>query len=866
MGIDQSRIARGVAWLVTMGLCVSGMVPVHAAPAPANIATQTNVSFSGVVRDVTTGTPIAGASVKINAGSTLTGVNGAYMLTISTATTTFLAVVDAAGYLPISVTIKTGGATPPPLVHFDFVGHFGLQSFSTLTAVISGVVEDAETNKAVPDAAVTSSSKLALANQSGQYLLTTHAAAQIPLETSAMGYQWGPPFLLSQGSQGVVHGRLTVNFTGHWGLLAAFHSANGDALTPFPQAVPAATHSLIISGTAHEPVESTLAVTYPNGDAGFLPLSQQSDHFNGTLTVDHGPGIYHVEISLQSGFALFSLPIYVGVPYTPLLPPPAYAPDNPSIPTSQLEQEALVLINTMRHTYHRLLLQPDARLDSAAQAHSLDVVTHGYFETRPHIGTGGSTPATRISAAGVHNTGVEEDVAAGASVQDAFQSVIDSPAHRAHVVSTLYTSAGVGIVRQRDGRLLLTVDYARELGSPPTPTTVPALTTTVMTQETTPRSAQVLAVQATLGLTTTQKTPLFTEALQLLVPAGTISGGVSLHVATPPLDTVPGLIQGLGHANNVGVGLAFDLTAIDNLTGQHVRQFSFQHPLLLQFSYDPADIAGLDPSTLVVAYYDPATRTWRALPTTIDALHHVLTAATTHFTLFQIRATAHTAAQLTQARARLATLAVAGAPHVATLPRTSAGMITLASVPAGSQHVPLSLSITGTPQTRIRIVYTLPTGRQTQSLTLAARGYVTLLFTPTVPLTTAQPLLITVIATHGSVQQTTTYSRLLQPGAPPLRARLSESYLHATTPGPLLTVTTTRGAMVRVSIQQAGKPLAGLPPLQGTANAHGALTLSLPPLPAALVRSKVAVVLHVVVTAILAGQSSQQTLTLTVGP
>ncbi len=817
----------------------------------------TNIIFSGIVRDATTQTPIAGATVKIDDASTMADETGSYTLTVSTSSTSFNATVDAAGYLPISVTIMTGGTTLPALVHFDFVGRFGLRPFSSLTAVIQGVVEDSQTTKGIPNAAVTSPGKQALTNQSGHYLITLRSAPRIQINASAQGYQWGPPFILTGHNQALVHGRLTVNFTGHWGLDQAFHSSDGATLDPFPQVMTPATHTLTISGVTNQPIDNTFAVTYPNGDASLLPLAQQGAHFKGILTFDHGPGIYQLEIILQTGFALFNLPIYVGVPYSPPSVAPFYTPDAISISTSQLEEQTLTLINNLRTTYHRPPLQLDGRLATAARAHSLDVITQGYYETHPHIGSDGSTPEARVSAVGLHKVEVEEDVALDFSVRGDLQSLMISPAHRAHLLSTLYTSAGVGIARQQDGHLMLTIDYVHELGAGSTP---------VLTGTETPQQAQSLAIKATLALTTTKKSPQFSEALQLLVPEGaTVGETVSLHVDVPPLNTVPVLTQTLGHSNNVGFGLAFDLTAINNETNQLVHQFSPQHPILLQLSYDPADLAGLDPNTLTIAFYDPATRAWPSLPTTVDALHHLLIATTTHFTLFQIRATAHTAAQLTQARSRLATLAAAGTPHVAALPLTAASVLTLVSVPAGRQRVPLSLQITGTPQTKISIVYTLPRMRMIQSFSLGTSGYATILFTPTIALTSAQPLLIGVTATHGSAQQSTTYQRILLPGAPLLQAQLSKSSLHAATPSPLLTITTTPGALVRVAVQQAGASHSVLSSQQGTANAHGTLKLPLARLPATLFQGKV-VVLHVVITATLADQSSQQTLMLSVGP
>src|SRR5205807_3653862 len=102
--------------------------------------------------------------------------------------------------------------------------------------------------------------------------------------------------------------------------------------------------------------------------------------------------------------------------------------------------------------------------------------------------------------------------------------------------------------------------------------------------------------------------------------------------------------------------------------GVPVHKFDPAHPLVIQITYDPAELGDLDPATLKIGYFDVTNRRWLLLPATVDTVNHTVTALTTHFTLFQIRATARTRAQVKSAQARLAALAAAGAPRVRALP------------------------------------------------------------------------------------------------------------------------------------------------------------------------------------------------------
>ena len=258
------------------------------------------------------------------------------------------------------------------------------------------------------------------------------------------------------------------------------------------------------------------------------------------------------------------------------------------------------------------------------------------------------------------------------------------------------------------------------------------------------------------------------QSLRVLVPSGAVTTSVLLQVRLPALNAVPELTGNVGEANNAGIGMVFDLSAT-TATGQAVRHFDPRYPLILQLTYDPSQIVGVDPASLRVCYFDVSRRDWRPLPTTLDTTYHLLTATTTHLTLFAVRVTARTQAQISRAKARLAALAAAGPPQVRSVPITGqqdfAGVPLLISVPSGRQQAPVFIQVTGVPHAHIRIAYTLAGATTIHSFDLDSQGYASAAFAPAHPITSAQLLRIAVVVIQGHAQAGTTSMVTLVPPA-----------------------------------------------------------------------------------------------------
>ena len=136
-----------------------------------------------------------------------------------------------------------------------------------------------------------------------------------------------------------------------------------------------------------------------------------------------------------------------------LSPPAAGVATPPTVASAVID-----LTNQARAAAGLAPVSEDARLDAAAVAQSVDQAA---ARVMSHDGTNGSTPGTRITAAGYRWRTWGENVAAGqqtaALVVDAW---MNSPGHRANILNPAFTSIGVGSVASVDGILFWTMDLA----------------------------------------------------------------------------------------------------------------------------------------------------------------------------------------------------------------------------------------------------------------------------------------------------------------------------------------------------------------------------------------------------------------------
>jgi uncharacterized protein YkwD len=147
-------------------------------------------------------------------------------------------------------------------------------------------------------------------------------------------------------------------------------------------------------------------------------------------------------------------------------------PQRASFPyrTGQLELQMWELINRDRadqsyssETRGRApALQWDDRLAAVARMHSEEMARYGYLS---HEGADGSSPARRVSTAGIKWLSSGENIANCGGVSEAESLFMNEPKlqqnHRWNILNVNYTHVGVGVARALDGSLYITQEFAQ---------------------------------------------------------------------------------------------------------------------------------------------------------------------------------------------------------------------------------------------------------------------------------------------------------------------------------------------------------------------------------------------------------------------
>jgi uncharacterized protein YkwD len=101
-------------------------------------------------------------------------------------------------------------------------------------------------------------------------------------------------------------------------------------------------------------------------------------------------------------------------------------------------------INNERARYGLPPVVANTKLNTAAQKHSRDMANNDFFS---HTGSDGSSPFTRMKREGYYYTYAMENIAAGyPTVSQVVTGWMNSPGHRANILSKYLKEIGVGYV------------------------------------------------------------------------------------------------------------------------------------------------------------------------------------------------------------------------------------------------------------------------------------------------------------------------------------------------------------------------------------------------------------------------------------
>lgn len=120
------------------------------------------------------------------------------------------------------------------------------------------------------------------------------------------------------------------------------------------------------------------------------------------------------------------------------------------------EVAMLVLINRERTTRGLSALTLNDKARAVARTYSTDMFARGFFS---HINNEGKNPFDRMKAGGVKYGSAGENLALAPTLQMAHTGLMNSPGHRANILSPNYRTVGIGIVDGGPYGLMITQDF-----------------------------------------------------------------------------------------------------------------------------------------------------------------------------------------------------------------------------------------------------------------------------------------------------------------------------------------------------------------------------------------------------------------------
>ncbi len=108
-----------------------------------------------------------------------------------------------------------------------------------------------------------------------------------------------------------------------------------------------------------------------------------------------------------------------------------------------IEDDMLASINAERAKVQLPPLSMDEQLRDVAKAYAQDMLSMGYFS---HYSIGGKSPFDRLDDAGIQYDSAGENLAFSANMQLAMQGLMQSPGHKANILSPDFHKVGIGVI------------------------------------------------------------------------------------------------------------------------------------------------------------------------------------------------------------------------------------------------------------------------------------------------------------------------------------------------------------------------------------------------------------------------------------
>ncbi len=121
------------------------------------------------------------------------------------------------------------------------------------------------------------------------------------------------------------------------------------------------------------------------------------------------------------------------------------------------ENRMLALVNNVRAQNHLPALQMDPVLQAAARDHSLDMYGRKYFS---HMTPDGKNPFDRMREHQAHFVTAGENIAFAPDINQAEESLLASPDHRANILNADFRCVGIGVYRAAGYEEMFTQDFS----------------------------------------------------------------------------------------------------------------------------------------------------------------------------------------------------------------------------------------------------------------------------------------------------------------------------------------------------------------------------------------------------------------------
>lgn len=222
------------------------------------------------------------------------------------------------------------------------------------------------------------------------------------------------------------------------------------SLDPIARELPEGTPIRLRGRLAEGYSNPTIVVQRPGGEVTRQPAGSGPDFDVRVPTTARGA--FQVEVIARGPLGetvLANAPVYVGEqpPRTLHLEPEIEDPDAPAPDVATVRAQLLEHLQRTRAQAGLGPLETDPRLDAIALAHSQDMLDHDFLG---HVSPRTGSASDRVQRSGVRTGLVLENIGRGYSAAEIHRGLMDSPGHRANLVSSDATHVGIGVVSEEE--------------------------------------------------------------------------------------------------------------------------------------------------------------------------------------------------------------------------------------------------------------------------------------------------------------------------------------------------------------------------------------------------------------------------------